>query len=371
MNRSFTEHANEEPPEMTLRRWFRVGGGSWSAVLALFLAGAGAVWADEVTLIPGSTFKPASSGHVRGTVQSESASEIVLKLGATTFNVPTDQVLSVRYDGQPASMVLAETNESTGQVEKAADLYKKAALEASGKPLVEQAAKYKQAALIAESALADPGKAAEAVTLLEAFVKAYPSGRNTGAALENLARLQMQKKDFAAVEQTIASIGKLPHGADRAAVLRAKISAKQGNYAEAIAELDKLIKSSADGTARKRDAQLAHAECLAGLKKYPEAETEVRGVIKTLPAEDVASQSIAYNTLGDCLRVAGRPKDALLAYLHTDVLYAKDKEQHPRALFQIEQLWRQLKRDDRADEVRAKLKQEYPQSPWASARPTP
>ena len=39
----------------------------------------------------------------------------------------------------------------------------------------------------------------------------------------------------------------------------------------------------------------------------------------------------AYNTLGDCLRAAGRPKDALIAYLHTDVLFAKDKEQHPRA----------------------------------------
>ena len=355
---------------MTLRRWFRVGVGSWSAGLAVFLVGV--VLADEVTLIPGSTYKEAgTSGKVRGTIQSETATDVVVKLGATTYNVPTDQILSVRYDGQPASMVLAETNEASGQVEKAADLYKKAAIEAGGKPLIEQAAKYKQAALIAENALGDPSKATEAVALLEAFVKAYPSGRSTGHALENLARLQMQKKDYAAVEQTIASIAKLPHGADRAAVLRARISANQGKYAEAIADLDKLIKSSADGTARKRDAQLAHAECLAGLKKYPEAETEVRGVIKTLPPEDVASQSIAYNTLGDCLRSAGRPKDALLAYLHTDVLYAKDKEQHPRALFQIEQIWRQLKRDDRADEVRAKLKQDYPLSPWASARPTP
>ncbi len=352
---------------MTLRRGFRVG--SWSVGLALLLSGT--VLADEVVLIPGSTFKQATGGRVRGSIQSESATDVAVKLGANTINVPTDQILSVHYDGQPASMALAETNESTGQFEKAADLYKKAATEASAKPLIEQAALYKQAALTAEGALADPGKAAGAVTLLDAFVKAYPSGRNTGAALENLARLQMQKNDYASVEKTIASIEKLPHGADRAAVLRARISAKKGEHEKALAELDKLIKSSAEGTSRRRDAQLAHAESLVGLKKYTDAETEVRGVIKALPAEDVASQSIAYNTLGDCLRAAGRPKDALLAYLHTDVLYSKDKEQHPRALFQIEQLWRQLKRDDRADEVHAKLKQDYPQSPWATARATP
>jgi hypothetical protein len=38
---------------------------------------------------------------------------------------------------------------------------------------------------------------------------------------------------------------------------------------------------------------------------------------------------------------------------------------------QIAQIWRELKRDDRADEVIDRLKQRYPQSPWlarASAR---
>ena len=55
-------------------------------------------------------------------------------------------------------------------------------------------------------------------------------------------------------------------------------------------------------------------------------------MIQAAPAEDVPAQAAAYNTLGDCLRAANRPKDALLAYLHTDLLYSKDKEEHPRAL---------------------------------------
>ncbi len=103
------------------------------------------------------------------------------------------------------------------------------------------------------------------------------------------------------------------------------------------------------------------------MKKYTDAETDVRAVIQAVPPEDIAAQSAAYNTLGDCLRAAGKPKDALVAYLHTDVLYAKDKEQHARALAGIVQLWRELKNDSRADEVLKQLRSEYPQSPWLTA----
>ena len=90
-------------------------------------------------------------------------------------------------------------------------------------------------------------------------------------------------------------------------------------------------------------------------------------MIQATPPEDYQTQSAAYNTLGDCLRAAGKPKEALDAYLHTDILYSKDKEQHPRALAHISQLWRTLRRDDRADEVWQQLKKDYPNSKWLSA----
>ena len=327
--------------------------------------------ADEVVLVPNSTVKQAVSGRVRGAIQSETASEVTVKLGANTIPVPIDQIVSVRYDGAPASLALAESNEGTGQLAKSAELFKKGAGEADGKPLVAQWAKFKQAEVTADLALADPSKAAEAIALLDAFAKANPNSRHTVPALEALARLQLQKEDYPAVEKTVAALGKLPAGNDRAAVLKAKVLAKQDKFTESVAELDKLIASSAEGSVRRREAQLAKAEGLAGLKKYGEAESEALAVIKALPPEDAPNQSVAYNTLGDCLRAAGRPKDALIAYLHTDLLYAKDREQHPRALARIEQLWRELKRDDRADEVKQRLKQEYPQSPWATGKANP
>ncbi len=100
------------------------------------------------------------------------------------------------------------------------------------------------------------------------------------------------------------------------------------------------------------DAQIAKAESLVSQRKYGDAEALIKGVIKAAPAEDAATQSAAHNTLGACLRAAGRPKEALYAYLHTDMLFSKEKDEHARALAQIAQLWRdpQLNRPDRAEE---------------------
>lgn len=336
--------------------------------LALALAAASAVaFADDVVLVPNSTVKNATGGRVRGTIESESPASVVVKLGATTTTVPTGEIASISYTGQPPSMVQAESRESAGALAEAADLYKKAIGEADGKPLVQQAARFQHANALAELALADASRAAEAIALLEAFVRAHPNARQVVPAYDNLARLQLQKGDYVAVQKTVAAMSKLPQSADRAAVLRAKVFAKQGDYDKAVAEYDRLIKGAPEGSFRQREAMLAKAESLAGQKKFAEAEALVSSVIKAAPAEDATTQAAAYNTLGDCLRAAGKPKDALLAYLHTEILYAKDKEQHPRALAHISHLWRLLKRDDYADEAWQQLKKDYPNSRWLTA----
>jgi tetratricopeptide (TPR) repeat protein len=340
------------------------------ALAALGLVAAAAVVtpaahrADDVTLIPGNTVKGAIGGRVRGAVQSESPTEVVVTLGANSTTVPTDQIASIRYDGQSANYQLGESRESAGQLAEAAALFKKAAAETASKPFPHQAAQFREAKALTDLALVEPDRQGEARDKLAAFVRAYPASRHIAGAREALARLQIHTGDFPGAEATIAALGKMPKSGDRAAVLRTKVLARQGRHDQAIAELDRLIAGSPKGSERQRDAMLAKAESLAATRKYKEAEALARHVIQANPAEDAASQAPAYNTLGDCLRAANRPKDALIAYLHTDMLYNKDKEEHPRALHGIASAFRQLKQDSRADEFAQRLKQEYPRSPW-------
>jgi tetratricopeptide (TPR) repeat protein len=323
---------------------------------------------DDVNLIPGSTFKQAIGGRVKGQVQSESPSEVVVLLGATSTSVPTDQIQSIRYEGQSANFQLAEARESSGQLSEAADLFKKAATESAGKPYPLQAALFREAEVLAELAMVEPDRVKDAKDKLTRFLQSYPTSRHLAAARAAQARLQLHAGDFAAALATIAELDKLPRGAERAAVLRTRILAKQGKFDDAIGQLDKLIAGYPKNSPQQRAALFAKAENLAGKKQFHEAESMLREVIQSNPPEDAAALAAAYNALGDCLRAANRPKDALFAYLHTDLLYSKDKEEHPRALHQIVEIYRQLKQDGRADDFAQRLKQEYPRSPWAVAR---
>ena len=264
----------------------------------------------------------------------------------------------------PRPFPLAEARESAGQLAEAAELFKKAATEAAGRPYPQQSALFREARVLGDLALVEPDRIKEARDKLTQFLRTYPNSRQLIAARESLARLQIHAGDFSGAEATIAALAKSPKAAERAAVLRTKVLARQGKHGEAIAELDRLIASSPKNSERHRAAMLAKSESLVGMKKFKEAETLVREVIQASPPEDAEAQAPAYNTLGDCLRAPTRPKEALIAYLHTDLLYSKDKAEHPCALHAIATLFRQIKQDAKADEYALRLKQEYPRSSW-------
>jgi tetratricopeptide (TPR) repeat protein len=346
------------------------------SVGAMILALAGTSVADEVILIPNSTFK-VPGNRVRGNIDAETPNVVKIQPTAgAAQEIPVDQIASVSYSGQPPMMQLAETSESQGNVAEAIDRYKRAASEASSLPLAAQAAQFGAARALAGLALASPNKADEAIKALEAFLKAHPKSRHQGPALELIARLSLAqgasaKGAVARADSALNDLAAIPWAADRAAILKTRVLAKKGQNDEAVKQLDAIIASAPKGSRKAVEAQLARAESLVALKKFPDAEASVKGVIKEIPVEAADLQAQANNTLGDCLRAAGQPKNALKAYLRTDILFDKDKEEHARALSQIAQIWRELKRDDRADEVVERLKQQYPQSPWlvrASAR---
>lgn len=354
---------------MTLRRLR-----AWSTLavsLVLPLAAISASLADVVTLTPDAVTKGDSAGKIRGTVVAESPTKVDIKLGQSVTSIPTNEVADIEYDGDPPSLEDAKSKEAQNALAEAADLYKKAATEAASKPFIAEDAAFGQVRVVGEMALNDPGRIAEATTLLEKFSQTYKNGRHIGLTLESLAKLQLAKENFNGVEQTLAQLAKLPGGDDRASAYRVKILMKKGSTDQALAELDKVIAASGEGSARRRDAVIAKAEALVNLRKFAEAETLLKGVIKTASAEDSAIQSAAHNALGECYRAAGRPKEALYAFLHTDMLFSKEKDEHARALARIAQLWRdpQLNRPDRAEEVLERLKQEYPRSPYLSTPP--
>jgi tetratricopeptide (TPR) repeat protein len=335
-------------------------------LVGLLSACSSRAFADEIILISGSSVK-APGGRFRGTIQTESPSEIEIQVGGSNQSVPIDQIASVKYDGQPASLGLAESRESNGSLTEAVELYNKSATEASDKPFVVEKAQIGRARVLAELGMTDPKMLGDAIRTLSNFISSHPKSRHALSAHELLAELQLYKADFTGASKTASDLAKLPSAGSRGTILQARIDVKQKKYNEALAAADTVVSSSGKNSASKRDALLVKAEALAGLGKYPEAEAAAREVMKGAGAEDAQVQAAAYNTMGDCLIAAGKKNEALYAYLHTDLVFFKNKDEHAKALARLVKLFRELKRDDRAQECLERLKQDYPQSAWLAS----
>ncbi len=326
------------------------------ALLGLFLPST--TLADEVVLVQGSSMQ-APGGRIRGKIQSESPEEIQID-GRT---VPLDQVDEVNYEPSNLSLTQARLQENNGNFEQAAGLYQKAASESTARPTLAQTARFGRARALAKQAMIDPSKRENAVKELEAFVNEHANSRHLGPGLELLARLSFQGEDYERANKALDGLSKISWARDRSAVFKARVQARQGQHKEALNALERIISSAQEGSSQRRDAMLARAEAQAGLKDFEAAEKSALEVIETAEPEDAATLAPAYNTLGDTLRAAGKPRDALFAYLKTDILYSSEPDEHARSLAAIAQVWRLLDRNDRANEAVERLRQRYPQSP--------
>ena len=91
----------------------------------------------------------------------------------------------------------------------------------------------------------------------------------------------------------------------------------------------------------------------------------INSILAKSDPENVELHARAYNTLGTALRKAGRDREALLAFLHVDVLYFALPEAHAEALANLAQLWDAMHKTERAVRTRAILDEQYRGSPWA------
>jgi len=91
----------------------------------------------------------------------------------------------------------------------------------------------------------------------------------------------------------------------------------------------------------------------------------IEEIIANESPDDVYVNAFAYNALGRLYLAADRPRDAEIAYLHTDLLFAANAQAHPEALYHLIRIWGEDGKTDRATEAREKLKNRYGGTYWS------
>jgi tetratricopeptide (TPR) repeat protein len=154
----------------------------------------------------------------------------------------------------------------------------------------------------------------------------------------------------------------------RGTLLEARAYRSDGKYEEAFAKFDAVIGyqlSTAEANRQQSLARLGRAACQAELGQAAEAIQTIEQVIQENDPQDTELFGQAYNALGTCHRQLKQPADALLAYLHVELLFYQDGATHAEALYYLSQLWDEVKKPERAVAARSLLKARYPGSRWA------
>ena len=222
----------------------------------------------------------------------------------------------------------------------------------------------------ARLALAGEGSKADAGRRLLAFEKAHKNSYHYFEVCEALGDVfaALGKFDQAETYYDKLAAAPWPEYKKRANVLVGRALVGQKQYDSAITRFNEALSSKGEVKESERlalAASLGKASALAGLGKNEEAIAEVNKIIAAADPENLELHARAYNVLGNCYKAANKKKDALLAFLHVDLLYSRFPEQHAEALANLATLWSEVDKADRATAAKNLLKEKYPGSAWA------
>lgn len=333
-----------------------------AALLPLFTAATFAQSFDVVVLQEGSP--------KRGNIVETNKDYIGLEVTGVTSQIEVVNVKRVVFATAPSQLSSAQTSIAAGQLEDALEKLQQVDLGDVQSNIVAEEVKYYIAYCASKLALAGGGDKNTAAQLMGAFAK------NTGTyhyyeANEIMGELAVSSGRPDAAANFFRKVGEAPWPdyKMKAAVLEGQALIAQEEYRDAYTKFQQVLDSSMNtpvATRMKEFATLGKAKCMAAAMKPEEGVKLAQQIIANGDSRDGELFARAYNALGFCHVMAKQPKDALLAYLHVDLMFYQDPSQHAEALYHLISLWKEVNETERALKARTLLKQRYPGSIWSS-----
>jgi tetratricopeptide (TPR) repeat protein len=337
------------------------------ATLTLVLAMAGVSQAFD-------TIK-AGKNPAYGNVISVDATKIEFRQSsgsALVKRIPANQIETILFEGEPADLKLAKSHVLAGRYADALAARKKIE-KTPEREAIRQDLDYYRALCASKLALAGNMNILEAGRMMKAFVDANQNSYHYFDAVQMVGDLLMANGSYGPAVEYYHRLAAAPWPdyKMRAGVAIGNAMLAQNKTNDAIAAFDKVLATDGEGKAaetQRMAASLGKAAALVALKKTDEAIKIVDGVLEKADPEDAPLMARAYDILGTAQRQAGRTKEALLAFLHVDLLYSSVPNAHAEALANLVDLWQQVHKTDRANRAEKTLMDRYPESPWAKKK---
>jgi tetratricopeptide (TPR) repeat protein len=331
---------------------------------ALIVCTASAAWAiDQVR-------KNDGTPPVTGQLTEMSPLKLVVESTRGTAEIPVNQVTQVILDGEPGALKTAKTAILAGRYEDGLATMEKVELPEGARKEVVGEFQYYKALATAKLALMGQGTIADAGRMMIGFFNENPKSYHYFEGAEVIGDLLVANRNYGPAASYYAKLAEAPwpEYKMRANVAIGKALLAENKAADAQKAFEAALAIPGEGETADRlraAANLGKFRCSAETAKPEEVIKTAEDVIAKTDPEQVSVMAGAYNILGTALKKAGRTKEALMAFLHVDVLYYADADAHAEALANLAELWNTLQQTERAVRARRTLDERYPTSPYA------
>lgn len=317
--------------------------------------------ADRINMIDG------RGRAVTGTILLINEEKITVSVRNNQQDIPANIIASTVFDGEPSQLGAARVAFIGSRMSEALELLKSVDPKELTKQGPKQDYEYFKAAAKARMVLAGEGPAsmaAEAEKELADFIRTNRNSYHFYDVCELYGDLMVAMEQADKAKNAYAALAKAPWPEYNlmATVGLGMAELRENKIAEARANFEKIAQSTEDSEQAARPKGLARvglALCLAAENKTDEAIAALEKIAAETSGEDSGFLARLYNSLGMVYSQAGKPQNAIIAYMHTDLLFATARNEHIAALKALSKLWRDSNREDRAQAVDQQLKTRY------------
>lgn len=340
-----------------------------AAVFCVSLAWSVAVRAADDTI------KKTSGEQIKAPVDSVSKDGVKYTKSGKEASLAPYEIESIKFSGEPAQLLLIRNQVTSGAYDNALKALDKIDADSISRDEVKPEIAWLRAYCNAQMAFGGGVTIPDAYKLVTAFIKDHPNSYHFYPAHELAGDLLLAAGKFKEAVGQYETLKKssLEDYKMLAGIHLGRAKFAEKRYADALKDFDEALSladkaGDDDAGSQKFAAILGKAACLAETGKPEEGLKLVDEVLSKLtnPEEPADLYARAYVTKGNCNRkLPDHAKQALLDYLHVDVLFSANPQIHAEALWNVAAIYAQLGQVDRAVEATNLLKERYPNSPWA------
>lgn len=333
-----------------------------------------AVWLALSACAPAEDLIKTGNRKIVGKVTEITATEVTAQVLGTSEKVPVNEIEDLAFEEDPAPLKQARVEAVTGRYHEALAALEKVDLAQVSRAAVKQDVEFYRALCASRLALAGEGAIQTAGAQMRRFLTDNAQSYHYFQACEVVGDLLVALGQFPKAREYYDLVGKAPwpEYQVRAAVAAGESLLAENKADEALKVFERAQAMSLGnprGELLRLAAVIGQARGLAETGKADEAVKLADGVIAKADAEDTALLARAYNAKGAALEKAGKPQEALFAFLRVDTLYSAESAAHAEALYHLVQIWKDVKKPERSNEARRVLATQYKESRWNRALP--